>query len=340
MSQQTNIEWCDATFNPWIGCTAISPGCQNCYAEAQMDKRLQQVNWGAGNPRKRTSAANWKQPLRWNKLAQKGHFVQCTECGKREFRKWDDSIPPGGLSFCSNPGCLSLSESHSVRARPRVFCSSLADVFDNEVDQLWREDLWTLIESTPNLDWLLLTKRVGNVKEMVPSYWLAGEWPSHVWLGATVVNQEEAERDIPKLLDIPAAIKFVSIEPMLGPIDLTAIERTQSPGYFGDCLQWYHQPHGERNTKWQGIDWVICGGESGPNARPMRPYWVRTLRNQCYAADVPFLFKQWGEWAPNCFLRDDGTRDESTEWMERMGKKSAGRLLDGEIFNQFPGDKL
>lgn len=122
----------------------------------------------------------------------------------------------------------------------------------------------------------------------------------------------------------------------LGPIDLTAIERTQSPGYFGDCLQWYHQPHGERNTKWQGIDWVICGGESGPNARPMRPYWVRTLRNQCYAADVPFLFKQWGEWAPNCFLLDDGTRDESREWMERMGKKSAGRLLDGEIYNEFP----
>lgn len=347
MSQTTKIEWADCTFNPWIGCTKVSPACDNCYAEAQMDKRLHKVNWGAGQPRVRTSPANWKLPTMWNELAEKGKFVRCSKCGTREFRRTD--------IFCSTKGCMSFPECDNNPSRPRVFCSSLADVFDNEVDQHWRKDLWHLFESTPHLDWLVLTKRISNAKKMVPSRWLSHEWPPHVWLGITVCNQAEAERDIPKLLSLPASTRFLSIEPMLGPIDLTTIERTQSPGYFGDCLQWYHQPHGERYTKWNGIDWVICGGESGSNARPSHPDWVRKLRDDCAAAGVPFLFKQWGEWAPakegrsvlGKTLTIQGiapftdkpkwTQFEDGQQMARIGTKSAGRSIDGHVWNEFPG---
>lgn len=290
---ETNIEWADFTFNPWEGCTKVGPGCDNCYAETR-NKRFHGGNWGVGAPRRRTSGANWKLPLKWNREAEK------------------------------------------TGTRFRVFCASLADVLDNEVDQIWREDLWTLIEATPNLDWLLLTKRIGNVSGMVPSYWMNGEWPSHAWLGATVVNQMEADRDIPKLISTPAHIRFLSMEPLLGHVDLTKIEITQSPGYFGDCLQWYHRPHGERETKWRGIDWVIVGGESGTGARPMHPEWARSLRDQCEAAGVKFHFKQWGEWLPdNQNPAVEMPHDQNGAI--RVGKKAAGRSLDGRTWDEFPG---
>jgi len=133
MAEHSNIEWTDATFNPWIGCTKVGPGCDHCYAETLMDTRMSRAKWGAGNPRSRTSKQNWNQPLRWNRLAGMGRFVQCLECGRREFRKWDATLPPGGLSFCSTPGCNALPESDSFPTRPRVFCASLADWLDNEV---------------------------------------------------------------------------------------------------------------------------------------------------------------------------------------------------------------
>lgn len=360
MSKETNIEWCDSTFNPWIGCTAISPACDNCYAEALMDKRMHHVTWGSGSPRKRTSKENWKLPIKWNNKP----FFECKDCG------WRGYNPAESITL----NCHCCNSSNISKAKRRVFCASLADVFDNEIDQLWREDLWTLIEQTQNLDWLLLTKRIGNVKAMVPSYWVSGQWPSHVWLGITIINQEEAERDIPKLLDVPAEIKFLSVEPMLGPIDLKKIEIIQSPGYFGDCLQWYHQPHFQRETKWNGINWVICGGESGQSARPMHPYWVRSLRDQCAVARIPFLFKQWGEWAPRAgLLTGGGTNfseidpqckkwpdvirlgehgrnsqysencgDDAGEsvFVQRVGKNTAGRLLDGKTYDEFPGKYL
>lgn len=320
MSANTKIEWADHTFNPWIGCTKVSPGCDNCYAEAREDKRLHRVQWGPGQPRHRTKT--WGDPVKWN--AQHAAFF--AEHGRRQ----------------------------------RVFCASLADVFDNEVPTDWRRDLFDLIERTPALDWLLLTKRIGNARAMLEECYF-GRWAdrvrANIWIGATIVNQEEADRDIPKLLAVPAAKRFLSMEPLLGPVDLErprpGPDLDQGHGHM-ICQPWLIQ---------SGIDWVIVGGESGPGARPMHPDWARSLRDQCEAAGVPFLFKQWGEWAQTaespvhpeatrlpgnlCRVTRDGvTADHyvaiSTNGgrrryeLRRVGKKAAGRLLDGRTWDGVP----
>jgi protein gp37 len=202
----------------------------------------------------------------------------------------------------------------------RVFCGSLCDVFDNDVCPEWRVDLFRLIEETPALTWMLLTKRIGNVPTMVevaaPYHRLA----PNVWLGITVVNQEEADRDIPKLLAVPAAVRWLSCEPLLGWLNLT--------DYLVDC---YVSPR---------VDWVIVGGESGRDARPMDADWVRMIRNDCSIHGVPFHFKQWGEWAPydrgavnSSALATPGSLDRP---MQRFGKKMAGHLLDGVEHRAFP----
>jgi protein gp37 len=186
--KDTKIEWAHHTFNPWIGCTKVSPACDNCYAEKSMPAKFQGVTWGAGQPRKRTSEANWRQPIRWN------------------------------------------AEAERLGVRYRVFCASLADVFDKDVPAQWRIDLMKLICETPHLDWLLLTKRIGNASEMLETAfravhhqregWVDNTLPN-VWIGATICNQQEADRDIPKLLEVPAAKRFLSIEPLLGPMDIS-----------------------------------------------------------------------------------------------------------------------
>jgi len=325
--KNTKIEWTDHTFNPWIGCTKVSPACDHCYAEVSTPSRTLEVKWGAGEPRRVTSDSNWKLPLRWN--AQHEQFF--AEHGRRQ----------------------------------RVFCASLADVFDNEVPNAWRQRLLSLIADTPNLDWLLLTKRIGNVERMLQN---ACEHDGrlmdandryrpleNVWIGATICNQEEADRDIPKLLNVPAAVRFLSMEPLLGPVDLT------KEYLASKCGGSYPFPRlaGEHRTKLVDLlDWVIVGGESGPNARPMHPEWACSLRDQCEAAGVPFLFKQWGEWCPRGpasrgypsvdgvprfrmtdaghdgqDLSSDGGNDV---WMNRAGKKTAGRQLDGRTHDEFP----
>ena len=222
MAETTAIAWCDSTFNPWIGCTKVGPGCDHCYAEA-LDKRHRwkgATHWGPGVERMRTAPSNWAKPLAWNKKAEAS--------GK----PW------------------------------RVFCASLADVFDNEVPEEWRHDLWRLIRATPALTWLLLTKRIGNVAKMHPG----GDYPN-VWIGATIVNQEEADRDLPKLLAVPAAVRFVSYEPALGPVD------------------W---------TKFPGIDWIIVGGESGHHARACNVEWIEnTIAGARAIGAAPFV-KQLG----------------------------------------------
>lgn len=358
MSAQTGIEWCDSTFNPWMGCTKVSPACDHCYAERDT-RRFGRVEWGAGKPRVRTSAANWKMPERWNR----GAFVQCARCGSRGEQ---DALR---LELCPASSTQQLHDFHA--ARRRVFCASLADWLDNEVPIEWLVDLLDLIRRTPNLDWLLLTKRVGNwqkrihdaiasakLTNMELALWIA-DWdlhaePANVWLGATVVNQAEADRDVPKLLQVPARVRFLSIEPMLGPINL----ETPRPGPDLDqgggnyiCQPWLIQ---------SGIDWIIAGGESGPHARPMHPDWIRSLRDQCAAAGVPFLFKQHGEWLATDFCSDDdvmlpsrrtvyvnrdGSYVDGTEGFDFfagfketawVGKKLAGRKLDGREHSEFP----
>lgn len=311
MSENSKIEWTDHTFNPWIGCAKIGPGCDNCYAEADFDKRRHVVHWGPRQPRKRTAASTWAQPLRWNAMAEK------------------------------------------QGTRYRVFCASLADVFDNEVDREWRDDLATLILSTPHLDWLLLTKRIGNAAGMLGEMFLDGP-PDNVWIGATITSQTEADRDIPKLLAVPAAKRFLSMEPLLGPVDITPYvneHESSSDGILDEfCLE---------QALNRQIDWVIVGGESGPNARPMHPDWARSLRDQCRAAGVAFLFKQWGEWVDadngpdddlayegksDCWAHIEGGHHSgemgvdffNTYPMYRVGKKAAGRSLDGREWDEFP----
>lgn len=359
MSAQTGIEWCDSTFNPWMGCTKVSPACDHCYAERDT-KRFGRVEWGAGKARVRTSAANWKLPERWNRV----QFMQC-DCGARGTAEelGDHPVSCGG-------GTLRA-------ARRRVFCASLADWLDNEVPIEWLVDLLDLIRRTPNLDWLLLTKRIGNFEARIRSAanhigignlasdnrntatwlwgWLEGYAPSNVWLGATVINQAEADRDVTKLLAVPARVRFLSIEPILGPVNLKT--------WIGEAIgasTYRDSDDVERcdltGAPVDGIHWIIAGGESGPHARPSHPDWYRSLRDQCAAAEVPFLFKQWGEWAnaeaaglkPDVDLKmrvlnADGTEpkeigEDSTDWecLSRYGKRAAGRLLDGRTHDGFP----
>lgn len=220
MGENSNISWCDNTFNPFIGCTAISPGCDHCYARTLMQDRYGRVVWGAGQPRVKTKT--WRDPIKWNRRAA------------------------------------------ATGTRPRVFCASLADVFDNEVPPEWRVELWSLIRATPNLRWIILSKRIGNARKMLPPDW--GDGYPHVGLMATMVNQEEWDRDMPKLAATPAAWRGVSAEPLLGRI-------TVGP----------HRP-----------DWIITGGESGPGFRPLDMDAVRDLRDQCAAFGIAFHHKQNG----------------------------------------------
>lgn len=333
MSETSNIEWTDATFNPWEGCQKVGPGCDHCYAETR-NARFGggvAVNWGPGAPRRRTSVSNWNLPKRWDRE----HAEFFAQHGRRR----------------------------------RVFCASLADVFDNAVDPQWRADLFALIEATPNLDWLLLTKRIGNVGNMLPVPFDFDRLYPHVWIGATVVNQAEADRDIPKLLAVPARVRFLSMEPLLAPVDLRRVAVPQEQdmlrrpwdfeGYKFNALTEHDDDRFHQAPA--TIDWVIVGGESGSGARPMHPDWARSLRDQCAAAGVPLLFKQWGEWTPGenveqqagtvataTWLNDawsmhkedlastDGHRDDEPD-LYRIGKKAAGRLLDGRTHDGYPG---
>jgi protein gp37 len=224
---------------------------------------------------------------------------------------------------------------------PRVF-PSMCDPFDKNWPAGVRTRFFELIERTPHLCWLLLTKRIGNVARMLEEQGLSG-LPSNVWIGATIVNQEEADRDIPKLLAVPAAKHFLSMEPLLGAVDLETIYNSTGLGegqpYLHPLLGWVSDGHGD-GCRAERIDWVIVGGESGHGARPMHPDWARSLRDQCQAAGVPFLFKQWGEWAPYDRSRNDGaalaTPNALDEPLQRFGKAVAGRLLDGRTWDGVP----
>lgn len=403
MAENTAIEWTDATFNPWIGCTKVHEGCRHCYAEADMDHRRGRARWGPQGTRSVTSEDYWMKPLKkWNRQA----ILKCVECGN----KYTTEAAPKGATPVDHPWefecCCGCNNYES--ARPRVFCASLADVFedwegpmcDHEGRHLvhtpvgWhaedceelesasrvtmadvRRRLFALIDDTPHLDWILLTKRPENIRRMWPmpinghDY---GSWEQinrnnalrrayggsvprfsddvgtrpNVWLLTSVSDQESADKQIPELLKCRdlSPVLGVSAEPLLGPIQM--------------------QPHIDPvtgNVKLShgvDLDWVIVGGESGHKARPMHPDWVRTIRDQCQAAGVPFFFKQWGEWAP---LHGTGRprQDEEEEvspftWVDphtgrcatsgcepeavmiRSGKKVAGRLLDGREWSEFP----
>lgn len=324
MGEDTKIEWADATINPWWGCTKISPACTNCYA-ATFAARWGQ-KWGPGAPR----------PLKrgWRSTARK-----LQRQAERE------------------------------RRRLRVFALSMGDWLDEEAPPGALAELLEVIASTPDLDWLLLTKRPERWAEAIgaavafddPSGdrdpppgaclaadWLSGTAPTNVWLGTTVEDQRRANERIPALLDIPARIRFLSCEPLLEQVDLSRWLLCNSASEDG------------APSPRQGVDWVICGGESGRGARPMHPDWVRSLRDQCELAVVPFFLKQWGEWAPFYDRdRDDpdwrnvpeevrgrvirmnlaggaGFHGDALVYFERVGKKAAGRELDGRTWDESP----
>jgi len=213
-------------------------------------------------------------------------------------------------------------EARKEGKRRRVFCASMADVFEDREDlKPWRERLWPIIEATESLDWLLLTKRPENVACSVP--WKR-KWPLNVWLGTTVENQKVAKQNIPLIVSIPAAVRFLSCEPLLGPMDLK---------------KWL-KPSGKNR---RGINWVIAGGESGHHSRPMNPVWVEDLRDQCLAAGVPFHFKQWGHWGPEnpadrraVMTVDVPGRDGRPIRLFRLGKGETGRMLEGRTWDGFP----
>jgi protein gp37 len=282
MGANTKIEWATHTFNPWIGCTKVSPACTNCYAERDMSNKKNGVIWGAGNPRQRTTPANWNKPVQWNKNA--GY----------DYINWQDEI--------------NLGKDLGQFNRQRVFCASLSDVFDSEVPDIWRHELFGLIDNCKNLDWLLLTKRPENCASMLPPKWIEHP-PVNMWLGTSVENQSYAEKRIPELLKVPAAVHFISCEPLLSDIDISKL-------YNGNKYI---------------LDWIIAGGESGPDARPMNPKWVRSLRDQSNANNIKFLFKQWGEWGPASNASDD---------VERVGKVAAGRILNGRTWDEYPESRL
>jgi protein gp37 len=232
-------------------------------------------------------------------------------------------------------------EAEAAGERRRVFCASMADVFEtNPVLIEPRARLWELIRATPWLDWLLLTKRPQNFAEMLPAEWLAS--PAHnVWLGTSVENQRAADERIPLLLQTPAAVRFLSCEPLLGPVDLRS------------WLPYYTACGASRDEKTQAalddlfraavrymggstLHWVIAGGESGPKARPMHPDWARSLRDQCQAAGVAFHFKQWGEYGPTPEPRLLTIGGDDVVGMARVGKHAAGRTLDGRTWDEFP----
>jgi protein gp37 len=334
------------TFNPWIGCAKVAAGCAHCYAERDFDTRRGVAKWGVHGTRVKTGPGNWNKPLAWNRKAQRDGVRLKVFCASLAdvFEDWGGTV--------SNMQGEPLTSATWETAGPMAAPLTLDDL---------RYDLFELIDATPHLDWLLLTKRPENIRRMWPCDG-NGKEPGgedylrrdNVWLLTSVAKQEDADRNVPELLKCRdlAPVLGLSCEPLLGPVDLLSQPRA------GDSWDWLtgerESARGKETTA--RIDWVIAGGESGPGAQPMHPDWARSLRRQCAVAGVPYFFKQWGEWAPQRqshgmmivtgdrqWLRVIGLDgDEDTggngPWCltARVGKKAAGRLLDGELHGAFP----
>lgn len=373
MGENSKIEWCEHTFNPWIGCTKVSPGCAHCYAEKSTRARVLRADghetWGKGAERSLTSDANWKQPLKWNR-----------EAGLA-WENWTRAVD------------ARAGDSGPMPTRPRVFCASLADWLDDEVPIEWLARLLHLIMDTPNLDWLLLTKRPQNFRPRLEA--LLSRYPrcnltlaeallrvrietmlhgwnsitfaapelgrENYWIGTTVEDQARADERIPHLLDIPAHVRFLSCEPLLSAVDLERINLPEKCDWCGEPTAFnvftgnvFCAGSCDGPQLINRIHWVICGGESGSNARPMHPDWARSLRDQCVSAGVPFFFKQWGDWVypayadPAASFDDFPKAERGQVWQPtsatsrhgydilKLGKTKAGRLLDGREWNEFP----
>lgn len=299
MGAETKIQWCDYTFNPWEGCTKVSPGCAHCYAETR-NARFgggKAPNWGPGAPRRRTSLHNWNEPRRWNRDAQYFRLIR-GEVWKSTSSTMFVGKPETLVHHAEANGrkhdFTGVEWETAARWRPRVFCASLADWLDDEVPVQWLADLLALIHETPHLDWLLLTKRPENwlarmgdacarltfrCEDVSWLYaWRDGHAPANVWIGTTVEDQKRADERVPHLLRIPSRVRFLSCEPMLGPIDLAI----GNPKHR--TAESYHSE----------IHWVIIGGESGAEARDFQTEHAWDLVLQCRRAGVAPFVKQLG----------------------------------------------
>lgn len=257
--ENSRISWCTHTFNAWLGCIEVSDGCRNCYARKLVENRMGKDAWGPKQTTPRIRTSS-------------GYWKQPL--------KWNrDAIETG--------------------ERPRVFCGSLMDAFEDHPDaESARPDLFKLIENTRQVIWMLLTKRSENISEMVPDRWLQS-WPENVWPGVSAEDQKTFNERSRQLLRVPAGVRWISAEPLLATIDMRV--------YLKDVHK-------------NGINWVIAGGESGPGHRPMQLDWVRSIRDQCVARSVPFHYKQYGGVHPGGQAVLDGR--EWREFPETVGVKS------------------
>jgi len=297
MAETSAIQWTDGTVNFWWGCTKVGPGCDHCYAE-DLNMLRGTGQWGVGAPRRKIKGA-----------------IALIRKLQREADKFEAA--------------------HGRRRR--IFMHSMSDVFDNEVDAAWTIEALAEAEAADRLDIQIVTKRVSNVEKMVPSHWRDGQWPRHIGLMITVTDQREADRDVPRLLNLKRRLGVpwvgLSMEPLLGSVDLRNIEADGET--IIDALAGFAR-RGDEAWDCEPLDWVIVGGESGRHARPMDPDWARDLRNQCFRVGVPFFFKQWGEWAPGGNTAEAHHPVDDGHGMWRFGKKAAGRLLDGVEHNDMP----
>lgn len=286
MAITSSIEWTDATWNPWQGCTKVSEACDHCYMFRDMRR------WGRDPSVVRKSAdATWSLPIK----RVKGKYV----------------IPDGW----------------------KVFTCSWSDWFHKAADA-WRPQAWDIIRQRPRVIFQIVTKRTERIRDCLPPDWGDG-WPN-VWLIATVENQHWADVRVPQLLEVPAAVRGLSIEPLLGPLELW--KSFPCAYYCDESIGHVSHPFlpDANGCNSGGIDWIIAGGESGAHARPSHPDWIRSLRDQCQAAGVAFFFKQWGEWYPCKHRCSAGHEFEDGQRMWRLGKKQSGRLLDGREHSEFP----
>ena len=311
----TKIEWCDYTINPVVGCSKCSPGCDNCYAE-RFAARM------AAHPNPKI-AAKYS-----NAVDAQGRWTGTIRCMESDLLgNWWNS-------------CVRFMKSGS-----RIFVGSMTDLFHENVRNKDLLHLWELMEGWPECNFCVLTKRPERMRYFVLVYTPAEYHLSNVWLGVTVCNQDEADAKIPHLLQTPAAKRFVSIEPMLGPVDLGNFLKT--PWMPDRVVKPYSVPVEYIDAR--GVDWVILGCETGSKARPVHPDWVCSVRDQCQGAGIPFFFKGWGEFHP-LMWEEDGmvaiapedypTVDVGGKMMARVGKKRAGRQLDGREWNEVPQDEL
>jgi len=286
----TAIEWAEKTWNPVTGCSPVSEGCEHCYAE-RMSKRLR------------------------------------GRCGYPEDEPFKVTLHPDRLE-----------QPLKLRKPARIFVCSMGDLFHEDVPTTFIDQMLEIIDHCDQHIFMFLTKRPENIQDKLygvtddnPVRYLGGgDYLNNLWLGVTAENQARADERIPILLETPAVVRFVSCEPLLGPLDISGYYKVQNhvnlpPEQRKRALAEYWAGM-HRLTK---LDWVICGGETGPGARPMHPDWVRSLRDQCQDADVPFFFKGWGAWIPS-----DAYPGERRVYVNPS--KTMGRLLDGRECSEYP----